>query len=88
MGFMKPKIPPAPSPKEIAEMQDKIARNREAEQIKIDSDIKRQEAAANLRSGLKRKKGRGTLVTKRGGSSYIGLTDDPLAPTYSRTLLG
>ncbi len=56
MGFMKPKIPPAPSPKEIAEMQDKIARDREAEQIKIDSDIKRQEAAANLRSGLKRKK--------------------------------
>lgn len=85
---MKPKIPPAPSPEEIARIQDQIAQEREARQIKIDSEIKRAEAANNLRSGMRKRKGRGTLVTKKGGSTYIGLTDDPLAPQTSRSLLG
>jgi len=85
---MKPKIPPAPSPEDIARMQDKIAMEREARSVKIESDIKRAEAANALRSGLNRKKGRGVLVTRRGGSSYIGISDEPLGPTYNRTLLG
>jgi hypothetical protein len=88
MGFMKPKIPPAPSPEDIARMQDKISQEREARAVKIESEIKRNEAANALRSGMRRKKGRGTLVTRRGGSSYIGVTNEPLAPTYDRTLLG
>ena len=65
MGFMKPKIPPAPSPEEIARMQDKIAQEREARQIQIESDIKRKEASAALRSKMRKRKGRGTLVTKK-----------------------
>ena len=88
MPFMKPKIPPAPSPEEIARMQDKIAQEREARQIQIESDIKRKEASASLRSKMRKRKGRGTLVTKKGGSTYVGLTDDPLAPQTSRSLLG
>ena len=88
MGFMKPKIPLAPSPEEIARIQDQIAQEREARQIKIDSEIKRAEAANNLRSGMRKRKGRGTLVTKKGGSTYVGLTDDPLAPSERRSLLG
>ena len=27
-------------------------------------------------------------VTKKGGSTYVGLTDDPLAPSEQRSLLG
>jgi hypothetical protein len=88
MPFMKPKIPPAPSPEDIARMQDKIAQEREAKRIQIESDIKRKEASAALRSKMRKRKGRGTLVTKKGGSTYVGLTDDPLAPQTSRSLLG
>ena len=88
MSFFKPKIPMPPSPEEIAKMQDRINQERDAKRLKIESEIKRKEASANLRSGLKKKKGRGTLVTKKGGATYVGLTDDPLAPETSRTLLG
>lgn len=85
---MKPKIPPAPTPEEIARAQDKISQEREARQVKIESEMKRNERAEDLRSSMRRRKGRGRLLSRRGGAGIIGITDEPLAPQQSRTLLG
>tara|TARA_B100000029_G_C17390959_1_gene893381 strand:+ start:109 stop:390 length:282 start_codon:yes stop_codon:yes gene_type:complete len=88
MGFMKPKIPPAPSPEEMARAQDRIAQEREMRQIKIDKEIKKSESANALRQAMRRRKGRGRLLTKRGGAGVVGITSEPIGPETKRTLLG
>jgi hypothetical protein len=86
MGFMKPKIPPAPTPDEIARAQDRIAQEREARQVTLDKEMKKVDAANNLSKALKRKRGRGTLITRRAGNSYLGIKDDAIG--MRRSLLG
>jgi hypothetical protein len=88
MGFMKPKIPPAPSPEDIARAQDKIAQEREMRQIRIDKEISRSDAANELRQSMRKRKGRGRLLTRRGGAGSIGVTTEAIGPEYKRTLLG
>ncbi len=88
MSFLMPKIPPAPSPKDIAAAQDKIRAERESKELLVEQRMKQNDAANNLTKSLKKKRGRGTLITRRGGSSYMGITDDALGPRTSRTLLG
>ena len=85
---MRPKIPPAPTPEEMARAQDKIAQEREMRQIRIDKEIKRSDAANELRQSMRKRKGRGTLLTRRGGAGSIGVTAEPIGPEYKRSLLG
>lgn len=85
MSFMRPKVPSA---EEMARAQDKIQMERDARQVIIDKETAQSDAANNLSKALKRKRGRGTLITRRGGGSYMGIKDEALGPSTKRTLLG
>ena len=83
-----PKLPAPPSPQDIAAAQDRISQERQSKQLLIEKQQSQNEASNNLAKALKRKRGRGSLITKRGGSSYLGIKDEALGPQESRSLLG